>query len=193
MNLKLTGEPIRWLSFDIEARPLSWLGGDRVTREITAIAWKYIGEKTPPQVVLLGETTTELMLATFLEHYNYAGGVTGHFIRGYDLPTVNGALIEHGMPKLKPKLTHDTCNDLVRLGGLSKSQENLSAMLGLRQPKVKMSDPDWREANRLRPEGLKKTAKRVAGDVEQQIELRDELIKRKLISMKPKLWKPGGK
>jgi hypothetical protein len=192
LRIELTGKPLTWLGFDIEARPLSWMGGDWVTREITAIAWKVIGDSGKPLVVLLGELTPREMLGKFLEYYNGVDAVTGHFVRGYDLPTLNASLLEHGFGPLPEKLSHDTKNDLVKLQGNSKSLENLAATLGVKGKKVGMSQADWRQANRLLPEGLKKTAVRVSSDVELQIQVREELMKRGYLS-RPKLWRPGAK
>lgn len=184
----LEGRPFRWLDFDTEARPLSWYGGDFVTKEVTAIACQFIGEKKM-HVWALGECSTEEMLAGFLELYNKADGVTGHYIRGYDLPVLQGAMIEFGFPPLTPKLTHDTKLDLIRFQGLSKSQENLGAMLGLTHPKIQMDQAKWREANRLTAKGIRLTKQRVTGDVRQHVEMRRELLRRGMLG-KPKLWRP---
>lgn len=192
MKIRLGGKSLKWLGFDLEARPLSWMGGDWVTREITAIGWKFIGDKGKPHVVLLGqEMTPREMLMRFMEFYNDADGVTGHYIRGYDLPTLNQAMLEHGLPPLPEKLSHDTKNDLLKLQGNSKSLENLAATLGVQGKKMGMSQADWREANRLLPEGVKKTAARVSSDVELQIQVRAALMERGYLG-KPKMWRPTG-
>ncbi len=178
------------LDFDIEARPLSYLGKDFTTKEVTAIACKVIGDDSEVKVWALGEFSTEDMLQGFVEEYNKAGMVTGHYIRGYDLSTLNMALIECGLNPLTKKLTHDTWGDLIRQQGFSKSQENLGDMLGIERPKVGMSQSDWRSANRLTAGGIIKTKERVIGDVLQHIELRQELINRKLLG-KPRVWEPN--
>ena len=175
------------LDFDIEARPLSYMGGDYVTREVTAIACKFINNNSPIKCWLLGEVTAEEMFAGFLDQYNQAGMVTGHYIRGYDLPTINGAITEYRFKPLSSKLTQDTYLDLVKRQGLSNSQENLGAMLGLEHPKIGMSQQDWRDANRLTDTGIYKTRKRVIGDVEQHIEMRQKLIDTGLLG-RPKMW-----
>lgn len=179
------------LDFDIECRPLSWYGGDFVTKEITAIAAKFIGEKGPAQCWLLGVQTPQEILEGFLEMYNVAGMVTGHFIRGFDLPLLNSSLTEYGYQPLQSKLTQDTKLDLIKRNGMSGSQENLGAMLGLEHPKVGMSQEDWREANRLTPEGIKKTKERAIGDVEQHIEMRQRLIDAHMLG-RPKVWNSVG-
>lgn len=180
----------RILDFDIEARPLSWYAGDMTSREVTAIGCKFIGERTN-HCWLLGEDTLEEMLEGFRELYDQADIVTGHYIRGYDLPNLNGAYIELGLPTLGPKLSHDTKQDLIKWQGGSKSQENIAAMLGLTAPKVLMTQADWREANRLTPKGLSLTKKRVLGDVRQHIEMRSKLIDLGLLRP-PRVWTSEG-
>ncbi|HZU73571.1 MAG TPA: hypothetical protein VE990_12450 [Acidimicrobiales bacterium] len=187
--IRFKGSGARILDFDTEARPLSWYGGDWVTKEITAVAGQFIGEKKMHAWVLGPKTTTEEILEGFLKLYEKADIVTGHYIRGYDLPVLNGALLEFGYPALEPKLTQDTKLDLVKFSGLSKSQENLGALLGLEHPKVQMDQAKWREANRLTPAGIRLTRERVTGDVRQHIELRSVLIERGLLGS-PKLWSP---
>ncbi len=179
------------LDFDIEARPLSYLGRDFTTKEPTAIAAKWINHSTDDNVYVwaLGQHTAEEMLEGFVDLYNQAGMVTGHYIRGYDLSTINMSLVEYNMPTLSKKLTHDTWGDLVKQQGFSKSQENLGDMLGIERPKIGMSQSKWRDANRLTSSGIRLTKERVIGDVLQHIQLRQELINRKLLG-KPKMWIP---
>lgn len=179
----------RILDFDTEARPLSWYGGDWVTKEITSIAAQFVGQKKV-YCWLLGRHTSEEILEGFVKLYEDADMVTGHYIRGYDLPVVNGALLEFGYPPLGPKLTHDTKLDLVKFSGLSKSQENLGAMLGLEHPKVQMDQAKWRKANRLTSEGIRLTRQRVTGDVRQHIEMRAVLMERGMLGP-PRLWSPS--
>lgn len=168
--------PMRVLDFDVEARPLHWISGDYVSKEITAMAWAWVDRPEDVTCYLLGETHPVDMLRAFLDVYRRADVVTGHFIRGYDLPMVNGALTEYGLPALEDKPTQDTKLDLVRRAGLSSSQENLGAMLRLDHPKVKMDQARWRDANRLTPEGRQLARERVIGDVRQHMELRQRLL-----------------
>jgi hypothetical protein len=183
---------LRRLDFDIEARPLGWLGGDWVHKEVTAIGSCWMDDHDTMEVSLLTKRdgSAERMLLAFLKRYDEADMVVGHYIRGYDLSTLQAEHIELGLPTLGEKLTHDTKNDLIKHQGISKSQENLSAMLGLGNPKVHMNVPMWREANRLTKAGLELTTTRVAGDVVQNMELHAELMKRRLLAP-PKLWTPG--
>ena len=188
--MKVTPKAI--LDFDIECRPLSWYGGDFVTKEITSIAWAWITRRPKVEAVLLTqENTVADLLEVFLPVLAEADMVTGHFIRGFDLPLLQGACVESEMPLLGSVMTQDTKLDLLTFQGLSKSQENLGALLGLRYPKVGMNQATWREANRLTPDGMALTRERVVGDVRQHIEMRQRMLELGVLGP-PKLWVPGG-
>lgn len=175
-RLTVRSRAMRVLDFDIENRPLSYLGSDFTTAEVTAIAWAWTDTPEDVTVYLLGEEELPVILSRFVDAYNAADMVTGHYITGHDLPMVNGALVECGMPSLQDKLVSDTKTHLISMKGISKSQESLGAMFALDAPKVQMNQSKWRAANRLTPEGLAEVRQRVVGDVRQHIELRKELI-----------------
>jgi hypothetical protein len=179
----------RILDFDIENRPLSYLGSDFTTAEVTAIAWAWDHEPDVT-VYLLGEHELSDILHTFRTAYEQADLVTGHYIRGHDLPMVNGALVELGLPVLPDKLTCDTKLDFARTKGISLSQESLGAMLRLDSQKVQMNQSKWRAANRLTPEGLKEVRERVTGDVRQHLALRRELLAKGYLNS-PRVWRSG--
>ena len=184
---------LKILDFDCEARPLSWIGQDYVTKEPTAIAWKLIGSRGKPTVFVLGEVSSVEMLTKFVEAYNQADMVTGHYIRGFDLPLINGALSDWNLPPLQAKLTSDTKLDFFKRHGMSNSQESIGAMLNIKHEKISMTQADWRSANRLTKEGIRLTKVRVSGDVEQHIEMRDEILKRGWLGP-PRVWdgEPSG-
>lgn len=179
---------LKILDFDIENRPLSYWFGDVTTSEITAIAWSWVGQKTV-YVKLLGRDSAEEMLGYFTQAYDEADMVTGHYIRRHDLPIINGALTELGLGTLGEKLTSDTKLDLAKRWGLPATQEYLAAALGVEAPKIGMSQPDWRDANRLTPDGIKLTKERVVGDVIQHKALRVRLHEEGLLK-EPKVWRP---
>jgi hypothetical protein len=129
------------------------------------------------------------MLQEFVKMYDAADMVTGHYIRAHDLPHVNGALMEFGLPRLTEKLTCDTKLDLVKLTGVSKSQESLADMMGLSEPKIHMTQAMWRAANRL--QRLELTERRVMADVRQHKALRLEMVRRELLRP-PRMWRPEG-
>ena len=109
--------------------------------------------------------------------------VTGHYIRKHDLPLLNGMLMEVAQhaDSLGPKLSSDTKLDLVKRLDLPASQEALSAYLGVKAPKIQMTQADWRDANRLTESGLKRTYARCVGDIVQHKQMRAKLIERGLL------------
>lgn len=189
-QIRVTSRPMRVLDFDIENRPLSYLGSDFTTAEVTAIAWAWTDRPEAVTVYLLGETDLPVILDAFCAAYAQADLVTGHYIRGHDLPMINGALMEFRRPPLADVLTQDTKLDLMRTKGISLSQESLGAMLRLDQDKVQMNQSKWRAANRLTPEGLAHVRTRVSGDVQQHIALRRELLALGYLGPN-KMWRSG--
>jgi hypothetical protein len=181
---------IRILDFDLENRPLSYLGNEFTTADVTALAACWVGDLGSMQCWLLGRDDPKVMFEGFRKMYDAADMVTGHYIRMHDLPIINGSMIELGLPCLAEKLTCDTKLDLVRKGPvLSASQENLCELFGLPQPKIHMNTVRWREANRLTPAGLKLAEKRAIGDVIQHMALRRALVARSLLGP-PHTWSP---
>jgi hypothetical protein len=198
-HVNLDGRKLRVLDFDCECRPLAWYGGDWVTKQPTVIAWKFIGEKAKTQVAWIGESDRNTkvlqeeraMIEAFRVAYDQADVVTGHFIRGFDLTLLDGALMRLGGQALGKKLTQDTKLDLAKAQGISKSQENLGAMFELAHPKVSMNTSRWAAANMLLPEGIAEAKKRCVGDVEQHIEMRAIMLARGLLRA-PVLWSAEG-
>ena len=178
---------LRILDFDIENRPLAYLGPDFTTAEVTAIAAGFVGEKKV-RCWLLGVQPLRDILAEFREMYDQADMVTGHYIRKHDLPVLNGAMVEVGLPPLSDKLTSDTKLDFITSYYLSESQENLSQMLRVPPAKQHMSNASWREANRLTPSGIRKTRARAVGDVRQHMALRAKMLRLDLLGP-PKVWR----
>ncbi len=186
---------LRVLDFDIENRPLSYLGQDFTTPDVTAIASCWDGEPSSMLVMNLGtdgkywQRDATRMLLGFKARYDHADVVTCHNPIRHDLPIINGALIELGLEPLGSKLVSDTYGALMKLKGPSKSQENLSELFGIPEPKAHMNTPMWREANRMTVEGVSLTRQRVEADVVQHMALRRELIQRGLLGP-PKKWCP---
>lgn len=181
MNWK--GESRRILDFDCECRPITFLGSDFMTKEITAIAWGWTDEDDVKRRMLHHHDTEQGywdeiadMLTDFEQAYDEAAIVTGHYIRGFDLTLLNGARQEVGLGPLARKLTSDTKNDLYKSHGISLSQESLGAMMRIGEKKESMDQALWRTANRLTIEGLAETERRVVGDVKQHKVLRAELL-----------------
>jgi len=133
----------------------------------------------------------EEMLRRFVPRYDEADLVTGHYIRAHDLPIINGALMEYGLPQLTEKMTCDTKLDMFTKADIPATQEFLSKTLGIPIEKVNMTQTDWRTANRLTPEGIEATSKRVSTDVLQHMLLREEMLQRGMLGP-PRVWNPGG-
>lgn len=184
--MKLGIRAARILDFDIESRPLSYLGSDWTTGEITAIAASF-GPSEHMYCWLLGIHQPEEILDNFRRLYNEADIVTGHFIRKFDLPYINGAMLEYGRPPLAPKLVQDTKVDLIKSRSFSMSQESISGTISLPEPKKHMTQPMWREANRLHKLNL--TRERVEGDVRQHMAMRKELLRLNMLGG-PRMWYP---
>lgn len=187
--VRVPARAARVLDFDLENRPLSYLGSDFTTAEVTAIAWAWAGSGRVT-VRLLGDHTLPDILAEFVEVYQQADMVTGHYITGHDLPMLNGALMECRMAPLPDKLVSDTKTHLIRSKGLSLSQESLGAMFRLDHQKVQMNQSKWRAANRLTKAGLAEVRQRVTGDVRQHMDLRNELLAAGYLAA-PQMWRSG--
>lgn len=198
MFFRPSGRAQRFLDFDLENRPLSYLGQDWTSAEITAVAWSWYGTEEIETLLLTanGQYVDRRgrrrrpadAFRFFREVLGSADVVTGHYIRRHDLPILNSAMMETGVPPLPPLQVQDTKEDLVRRKDLSASQENLAALLGLPEPKHHMTQTEWREANRLfSDDKLELTLQRVVGDVVQHKALYAELNRRGLLRA-PRRW-----
>ncbi len=181
--------PSKVLDFDIENRPLSYWFQGNTTAEVTAIAACWVGNPKSMKCWLLGRHDPKKMLQHFVEMYDKADVVIGHFIRGHDLPILNGAMLDYGLPPLKPKLTHDTKLDLVKKKDLSASLEDLSEMFGLKHHKLHISNTEWRQANRLKRSGIATARERATSDVTLHMELYPYLRDGGYLKA-PKVWTP---
>lgn len=197
MELTTTGRKLRILDFDIECQPGAWFGGDFTTKRLLAIATAWIEDGQPVNLEcrtrMPRKGSTAQMLKWFTKQYDEADIVTGHFIRGYDLPVLQGAMMRYGLPLLSQKRTHDTKLDMVKATGVSKSQENLGALFELEHPKVPMTTVYWEEAQDLTPEGRAMLAERCAGDVAQHIEMRGKMIANETLGDTAMWYPKGGK
>lgn len=189
-RVRVPSRPARVLDFDLENRPLSYLGSDFTTAEVTAIAWAWTDQPGRVTVRLLGERDLRDILTEFVDVFRSADLVTGHYITGHDLPMLNGALMECRMAPLPDVRVSDTKTHLIRSKGLSLSQESLGAMFRLDHQKVQMNQAKWRAANRLTREGLAEVRQRVAGDVRQHIDLRRELLAAGYLAP-ARMWRGG--
>ena len=139
---------------------------------------------------LWDEGDMQLMLGRFRQLWDEADVVTGHYIRKFDIPILQGSLFEFGFPLLDQKLVVDTKVDLVDIAGMSLSQENLASLKELEESKFHMHDNWWRKVARLQPEGLKLAKERVVKDVIQHQNLRVALAESGALNP-PSLWTPS--
>lgn len=184
---------LRVLDFDIETRRIGFHNAGRFAPDgcepvIVAAAW----DDEPELVETWGlrsrwsERDARRMVGAFRKLYEEADMVTGHYIKKFDLPILNGACLEWGLPPLGRKLVLDTKVDLIDVAGLSQSQENLSALNMLEESKFHMNDQGWRQVARLTPDALALAEERVVTDVMQHQALRAALTD----WLVPSVWSP---
>ena len=202
----------RVLDFDIENRPLSYWVPDRPSAEVTSIAWMFTGDHDSIKVVGLAPPcwhkgheqkcpdmpeflmTMPDLLDMFVADYNRSDVVTGHYIRKHDLPILNAMLYEQRMPLLSDKMTQDTKLDMFTKADLPATQEYLLELLDPQCPigivieKFHMTQPKWREANRLSPQGVELTRRRVTSDVHAHSHMRELMLEQGWLTG-PRVWR----
>jgi len=166
---------LRLLAFDVECLPGHWIGGDYVSKIITAAAWKWLGE-AGVQATTHYQEPAEAIATRLAVEIMQADMVFGHYIRGFDLPLVNGNLLRGGSSPLQPVLAQDTKLDLIKTHGRSLSQRNLADMIGVEDPKIDVTLYEWEAFNTRVPGFEEKGIIRVTGDVAQNIAMRARLI-----------------
>lgn len=213
----LTGaaKPLRILDFDIENRPLSYWVPDRPTAQITSIAWMWAGDHDSLDCRLLAPpcfhkghedvcpdwpekvVNEETLLADFSAVIAQADIVTGHYILRHDLPIINGALYDRGMPLLDDVRASDTKLHMFTKADLPATQEHLLELLGTTCPlgmpleKFHMTQVKWREANKLTRKGIELTKRRVMSDVHAHSHMREDMLARGWLGS-PTVWRSGG-
>lgn len=178
---------LRVLDIDVECLPGHWIAADYVSKIITAVAWKPVGSREPVTVLTHYDTEPGEMALQLAGAIEEADVVAGHYIRGFDLPLLNGNLLRAGAPPLQPLMAHDTKLDLVKSHGRSLSQKNLSAQIGVRKPKIDVTLFEWEAFNTRTPGFRDAGINRVRGDVLQNIEMRSRLIEMGWLGP-PKRW-----
>lgn len=165
------------LDFDIETRKVGFHNGGHFKPdgcEPVVLAASWVGEDKV-YTYSLGPTWKEKdlrkLLEGFVELYDQADIVTGHYCYKFDLPILNGSLMEFGYGPLGEKPVVDTKVGLKGIAGHSASQENLSALKKLDADKFHMNDNSWRSMCRLTPEGLALALERVVADIHQHKQL----------------------
>jgi hypothetical protein len=190
------------LDFDIENRPLSYWQPDRPTAQITSIAWMWAGDHDTLDCLLLappcfhrgheeacpdwprGMVSERTMLERFSLVIRQADVVTGHYILRHDLPILNGALYDNGLPLLNDVRASDTKLHMFTKADVPATQEHLLELLdplcplGIPLEKFHMTQARWREANRLTPQGVELTRRRVMSDVHAHSHMREAMVER---------------
>lgn len=176
-TFKVRREAVKVLDFDIETRRIGFhYGGkgkpDGCEPVVIACAWDNEPARTMSLDTIWSANDCIAMLEWFSGLWQQADIVTGHYVLKFDIPILQGAMMEHGLPPLTKKAVLDTKIHLRNVGGLSQSQENLSALKDLEASKFHMNDNWWRKVARLTQEGLDLAETRVVADVKQHQELR---------------------
>lgn len=186
---------LRILDFDMECRPLSWYGGDFVTKEPTAFAAAYVDEPSRLYRWTLRHSRTDdgfdeqhAELAELFRRLSEGALVTGHYIIGFDLPLMNNAAIRGKVPLMGDTLVSDTKQHLLKFSAMSKSQENLGALLDLEAKKRAMTTGSWESANRLTDDGIAEAQLRVISDVQMHIQMRQRMLERGMLGPTT-IWK----
>lgn len=179
----------RKLFWDIENRPLSYWYDGNPTAQVTAIAWALDDGPVYAELLTKRMESNKRMLREFSKAYAAADILIGHNIRRHDLPIALGALIEMHLEPIGPKLTQDTLRDLPRWKDIPKSLEYLGAWLGIDDGKEHMTQAQWRRANRLEPDGIEETRRRVESDVMLTRDVYNALMEKKLLK-RPRMWRP---
>lgn len=194
-----SGQPLRVLGFDLENRPGAYWFGDATTSQITAFAWKWVGEPGVHTMLLTASgrfkrddgRTIPVAAAyrQFATEIQGAGLVFGHNIRQHDLPTLNAGLLRLHLPSLAPVRTTDTLRDYPKRRGMAANLASFADLYGLDGEKHAMSQHAWEQANQLAPAGIEEARERVVSDVLLQEQLRGRLLDLGLLSA-PRMWSP---
>lgn len=181
----------RILDIDTETKPGHWIGGDYVSKAFTAVAWKWVNEGDKVQVYTHYDMSPGTLALLLAQQIRQADVVVGHWLRGADLPWVNGNLMtlkgKERVPLIRNVLTHDTKSDLVKSGGRSLSQRNLAAQIGIASAKVEVTLPDWEAFNFKDPGEKQVGIERVVGDVVQNEEMYLKLLELGWL-LPPRVW-----
>lgn len=188
----LEAKSLKVLDFDIETRKVGFHNGGRFAPDgcepvMIGAAWDGEAVSVWGLNERWRESDARYIITRFKDLYDEADMVTGHYIRKFDLPILNGACLEWGLGPLGPKMVLDTKTDLFDFGGMSKSQENLAGLLKLEASKFGMNDNQWRAVARLTPEALSLAKQRVSSDVVQHQQLREGLQG----WLRPRMWSPS--
>lgn len=192
-----SGPPLRVLGFDLENRPGAYWFGDATTSQITAFAWKWVGEPVVHTMLLRADgrferdqgrpVAAKVAYQRFVGELAAAGLVFGHNIRQHDLPMLNAGLLRLHLPPLPPVLTTDTLRDYPKRRGMAANLASFADLYDLGGEKHAMSQHAWEQANQLTREGVAEARERVVSDVLLQETLRGRLLELGVLKP-PRTW-----
>ncbi len=186
---------LRILDFDTECRPLHY-NEWRDESQITAYAWGWLGQRRVESRLLEHREDADAlweherdMLGEFMEAFEAADIVTGHYVLRHDLPLLVDHCMRLGLVLPDHKLVSDTKIALPSVKGLGLSQDNLSILLAIDEKKHHMAGRQWAEANVLTAQGRALSQKRVVNDVKQHKAIRAEMLELGWLAP-PVVWRP---
>jgi hypothetical protein len=175
--------PLRGLCFDIENKPGTYGPGDYTHPKVTAIGCQFLDAKRGHAWCLRRDDVSGMRGACeeFRAFWDEADFVLGHNIRRHDRKILDGLYTALDLPLLAQKRMLDTYLDQPKMAGLSRSLENLADRWGCPVKKLHLSEHDWERAYDGLPEGVEVMRRRVLSDVQINIWLHGELVKRDLL------------
>ena len=180
-----TVRPLSILCFDIENLPGTYGPGDWTHPKVTAIAGQFVGDP-PPRAWVLDRRNREQMTQcaiSFAELWGEADRVMGHNIRRHDIKILGGLYTDLGLPLLPKKRMIDTYLDQPKMQGVSRSLENLADRWDCPIKKLHLSEYAWQMAYDGIPEYAEQMRARVTSDVQINLWLFEELLRRELLSV----------
>lgn len=178
-----TVRPYRGLAFDIENKPGTYGPGDYTHPKVTAIGCQFLDSEEAFAWCLERTDVAGMQQGAeeFRIFWNTADFVLGHNIRRHDRKILDGLYTALDLPLLEHKRMVDTYLDQPKMAGLSRSLENLAARWGCPLQKMGLSEWDWERAYDGEAEGIELMRQRVISDVQINIWLYDELLRRGLL------------
>ncbi len=179
----ITTKHLRGLCFDIENQPGTYGPGDYTHPKVTAIGCRFLDRKHGRAWCFRRDDVPGMrkQAEQFRAVWGQADFVVGHNIRRHDRKILDGFYTTLGLPLLHRKRMVDTYLDQPKMRGLSRSLENLAARWGCPVQKLSLSEHDWERAYDGIPAGVALMRRRVLSDVEINVWLYRELVRRDLL------------
>jgi len=192
MKVKISKKKLKILHLDCEALSAGYPTGtyNKVPQKMTAIAWSWGGDDNI-EVISCGkkgifdEEIRAKMIKKFLPILEEANILSGHYLRGFDMPLFVEECHRLNLPMPSAKLVLDTM-DLPK-GVMKKGLDNLAIIYELPAEKMEMNWAQWYKA--YGNPTWDEIEQRVASDVLLQKYVLFEQQKRK-IQKPPKKWSP---